>query len=712
MSNVTLTVQELKEQLEQYLNPVLSSRRTAFEPAQALADLTREQQEFVLHWVSVIVKTNSEMGYQFAAYAAQALRLMDYANVEAWLIHAMDTYDKRGLYPGCAEIHGVERYAELSQRGSESVAFEEIAWVLQSFLRGLSGRNLAIATASTTYTNTEMVYLPEKISIFNERQHNFKLYIATVVYLWAQNKFGTFTLRSHIPALSEVIGKFDDTEKARTLFHILETIRLNAYIANELDVMYREMMTLQHKLGEVKYPIEWQAYIDKLRSLPNDVSKTYEALYSLFGTTNRLPKHYCYQGEILIGETESRIEERRLQEKVQFQNALIDAKERQENRGAIKNPSVQKASNLDLRPRLSTAGDLIDFELTMDNQSVKLLPEVKTLVHSIFQDFGEIPDDYLSPTGNGGYQIDNGKKRAQDVSVGSPHEEGAYLYKEWDFRRQHYRKDWCVLRELDVHPQDTEFVRRTLLRYSHLIHDMRRSFEALRGEDKLLRKQKHGNDVDIDAVVEAFADDSAGLEMSDRLFVKLNRLDRDMAVVFMVDMSGSTKGWINEAEREALVLLCESLEVLGDRYAIYGFSGMTRKRCELYRVKTFDEAYDDNVKQRISGMTPQDYTRMGATIRHLTWLLRSVDARTKLLITLSDGKPDDYDGYRGEYGIEDTRQALIEAKNEGIHPYCITIDSQARDYLPRMYGAVNYVLVDEIRKLPLKVSDIYRKLTA
>jgi len=92
-------------------------------------------------------------------------------------------------------------------------------------------------------------------------------------------------------------------------------------------------------------------------------------------------------------------------------------------------------------------------------------------------------------------------------------------------------------------------------------------------------------------------------------------------------------------------------------------------------------------------------------------LLRNVEARTKLLITLSDGKPDDYDGYRGDYGIEDTRQALIEAKYEGVHPFCITIDKEARDYLPRMYGAVNYVVVDEVRKLPLKVSDIYRRLT-
>jgi len=152
---------------------------------------------------------------------------------------------------------------------------------------------------------------------------------------------------------------------------------------------------------------------------------------------------------------------------------------------------------------------------------------------------------------------------------------------------------------------------------------------------------------------------------------------------------------------------------LGDRYAIYGFSGMTRKRCEVYRVKRFNEPYSNLVQQRISGIKPQDYTRMGVAIRHLSELLNEVDARIKLLITLSDGRPDDYgDNYRGTYGIEDTRQALIEAKRNNIHPFCITLDTEAKDYLPHMYGAVNYIVIDEVRKLPLKVSDIYKKLTS
>ena len=208
-------------------------------------------------------------------------------------------------------------------------------------------------------------------------------------------------------------------------------------------------------------------------------------------------------------------------------------------------------------------------------------------------------------------------------------------------------------------------------------------------------------------------DRASGIEASERLFVQRQRTERNIAVMFMVDMSGSTKGWINACEREALVLLCEALEALGDRYAIYGFSGWTRKRCDIYRIKTFDEHYGEAVRGRIAGVEPRDYTRMGVAIRHLAGILNEVEARTRILFTLSDGKPDDFhDGYRGNYGIEDTRQALIEARQSGVHPFCVTIDEEARDYLPHMYGPASWVLIDDAGQLPLKTADVYRRLTS
>ncbi|MCK7582705.1 MAG: hypothetical protein MZV65_48845 [Chromatiales bacterium] len=246
---------------------------------------------------------------------------------------------------------------------------------------------------------------------------------------------------------------------------------------------------------------------------------------------------------------------------------------------------------------------------------------VRQLLTSIRLDFGEIPPEYLVPAGDGEYDPALYEDKTPDpdsVWQGVYHEEGASLYPEWDFGRQHYRKNWCVMREKDVPPVRDDFVAGVLQKYGGLVRHLRRTFEAMRDEDRLLKRQIHGDNVDFDALVEALADVRSGSEMSDRLFTRLHRTERNIAVVFMVDMSGSTKGWINDAERESLVLLCEALETLGDRYAIYGFSGMTRKRCELYRIKRIDEPYGEEVKARISGIRPQDYTRMGFAIRHLT----------------------------------------------------------------------------------------------
>jgi nitric oxide reductase NorD protein len=243
------------------------------------------------------------------------------------------------------------------------------------------------------------------------------------------------------------------------------------------------------------------------------------------------------------------------------------------------------------------------------------------------------------------------------------------------------------------------------------VNVLRKKFELLKREPKIQRRQKDGDDIDLDAVIEAFADVRAGISPTEGLFTRQDRSERNIAVLFLIDMSGSTKGWVNEAEKESLVLMAEALEALGDRYAVYGFSGMTRNRCDLYRVKGFDEPYAESVKRRIAGIEPKDYTRMGPFIRHATKILRSIDARTRLLITLSDGKPEDWDAYKGDYGIEDTRKALIEARDQGIHPFCVTIDKEAQSYLPHMYGEAGYIFIDDVRKLPNRITEIYRRLT-
>jgi nitric oxide reductase NorD protein len=680
-------------------------------PARELAEFPRARQDFVLRWVGVVGRSSHGMAFNFVSHVCHALRLMDEAGVEAWLLHCMDIYDTRGLYPAVAAFKDVEAFARDYHSRVTGLAFEEVAGVLEAFVHGLNGRRLKIDSDEQPWTDTETLHLPVSVSRFETRDENFQLYKAMVVHQWAQTWYGTWRAELH-----EELARYPDYEQVLARFHALETLRLDACIETALPGVYRQLQKLREHTDR-QLDGAWRSAAEVLKRPETTV---WDSLALLSGVIDSpLPPPAFYQGVLRPAAVEQ-VRRARIESDAQaFRVGLLRMQKELETPADADDEAAEvgevSEKRLPFELRKVPAGEMPDgftFEIELDGRPLPPPDNVKGVMASILQDLGDIPEDYLYAAGDGAYFAgDAGERSAEDVWKGTYHEEGAFLYNEWDYERQHYRKNWAVLRELEVTPRHDGFVADTLVKYRGLTAALRRTFEALRGEDKLLKKQPYGENIDIDALVEAWADARIGREMSDRLFTKMHKLERNIAVMFMVDMSGSTKGWINEAEREALVLLCESLETLGDRYAIYGFSGMTRKRCEVYRVKGFDDPYDEDVRGRISGITPKDYTRMGVTIRHLTRLLNAVEARTKLLVTLSDGKPDDYDTYRGAYGIEDTRQALIEAKRIGIHAFCITIDIEARDYLPHMYGAVNYAVIDEVRKLPLKVSDIYRRLT-
>jgi Mg-chelatase subunit ChlD len=318
----------------------------------------------------------------------------------------------------------------------------------------------------------------------------------------------------------------------------------------------------------------------------------------------------------------------------------------------------------------------LELDLKIDGASVTLPPEGLAAAQSLLQDLGEITPDLLVPAGPAEWKGDG---KAGGGKPGTLETHADALFDEWDYRRRAYRRQWCHVYLHQVGGGDTAYVPAVRARHAPLIRQLRRRFEAMRGEDRVLRRQADGQEVDMDALVAAIADRRGGAEPSPRLFCRRQRDERSLAAVFLVDMSGSTQGWVNDAEREALVLLCEALEMLDDRYAIWGFSGWTRTRCDLYRIKDFDEAYGAEVQARIAAIQPRDYTRMGPPIRFVTQRLLAEPARHRLLVTISDGRPDDFgDDYRSDYGIEDTRQALLEARRAGVRPFCITIDRDRR----------------------------------
>jgi len=702
--HASLSFDDINAYLEQHLEVEFTFLKTE-EPARIIAGLERADQDFILNWVRRVASLNIQLAYQFITYIVDAVAFMDKKIIEAWLLHAMDVYDQKGLYPAREVITNVERFIHHAHERTAGAVFDEKAGILMHFVHGLSGRKLELSEDQFAWTDTEKIYLPAIIGRLPSATDNFIIYKAMVAYHWAQSRFGTFRVR-----LSDVIARQADPQRFLALFHALETLRLDNCIQRELPGLFREMQRLRHELDEDENDTVWQ----QLRAELTDPQTTVQDVIAL--TETRLgdlptPSACFYRGTLQIDKVEACIDARIKKERTHLKSILRNLTE------DIKNQNQQDPSELqyELSEKISAdPHDWGEIEIKLDGQPMPLPEQARALTTSIIQDLGDIPPDYLTPAGPGEYDPTFFKQEEEDPDAvwrGSYHEEGALLYKEWDFKRQSYRKNWCAVREKDVMPLKNDFVADTLKKYSGFIKHLRKTFEAMRDEDKKLKRQAYGDGVDIDALVEALADARDGSEMSDRLFTRTHRSDRNIAVVFMVDMSGSTKGWINEAERESLLLLAETLETLGDRYAIYGFSGMARKRCEIYRIKTFDENYNDDVRGRIAGIEPKDYTRMGFAIRHLCKILNDVDAKTRILVTISDGKPDDYDHYRGEYGIEDTRRALIEARRDGIHPYCITIDKEGRDYLPHMYGPAAYTVLNEVTQLPLKVSDIYRRIT-
>jgi nitric oxide reductase NorD protein len=253
---------------------------------------------------------------------------------------------------------------------------------------------------------------------------------------------------------------------------------------------------------------------------------------------------------------------------------------------------------------------------------------------------------------------------------------------------------------------------------------------------ELYRKEKRlpdGAEHDLDAAIEALTDLRVGITPSEKVFWRQHKIDRDVAVAFLLDMSGSTGEAISrppesldasfertqrriiDVEKEAIVLMTDALETIGDRYGVYGFSGHGRDNVEFYVIKDLTEDFNIEVAKRFGRIGPLHATRMGPAIRHTTMKLRQEQSRAKFLFLISDGRPQDR-GYSQEssekdYAVQDTRMALIEARREGIHPFCLTVDKEGNDYLRKMMDDFSYEVLADVSLLPHRLPQLYRKLT-
>ncbi|MDR3435118.1 VWA domain-containing protein [Telmatospirillum sp.] len=289
----------------------------------------------------------------------------------------------------------------------------------------------------------------------------------------------------------------------------------------------------------------------------------------------------------------------------------------------------------------------------------------------------------------------------------------ALTYPEWHYRKKAYLPDYCRVicttasEEGETWQPSPETHRR--------IRQVRRQFEALRPRHEILRGQLDGPELDLEALIRARSDLRASGVGSDRVYQASRRQARDLAVLLLVDVSLSTDGWIDnrrilDVEKEALAVLANGLAACGDDHAILTFTSRRRDWVRLESVKDFDEPFSTLITRRIAALKPGFYTRIGAALRHAVKRLDERPNRHRLIILLTDGKPNDIDHYEGRYGIEDTRRAVQEARRAGVAVFGVTIDRRAQDYFPTLFGRGGYAIINHIARLPSALPTLYRHL--
>jgi nitric oxide reductase NorD protein len=293
---------------------------------------------------------------------------------------------------------------------------------------------------------------------------------------------------------------------------------------------------------------------------------------------------------------------------------------------------------------------------------------------------------------------------------------GGILYREWDEYAGRYRPDEVTVHARIAPDMEDSWATDVLRTYAPLVRQIRGRFAPLRAHRARLRAQRSGDELDLDACVAALVDLRRGHLPDDRLYRVTRPARRTLAIMLLVDVSGSTNApmadgrTVLEVERMTLLLASEALDELGDPYAVLAFSSSGRHDVRVDAVKTFADHDPGVVRRRISALTSERNTRLGAAVRHATAVLNAQRAERRLLLVLSDGQPNDIFGYQGSYAIGDSRRAVLEARASGVHPFCLTVDREEQEYLPHLFGTNGYRVLRDPGQLPAVLLQVVMQL--
>ena len=644
--------------------------------------------------------------------------------------------------------------------------------VLQLYCEGMTGTRLRVTAGEADQARLPMtrgleVLLPERVGHYAEYTENERWLIGALAHQLGFFEFGTAELAED--DLRAWFESFPNPVLARSLFIVLETGRVDWQLGHRyrgtavlLSWLKRDALAARPNpalLGDVGALMEaavrctLDVSVDALdapdaldvaarelhevtlalrgaRLKPTDTMVVVEQCYAVIEPFCRgqaasyLPRTVAYRGTydpahleltVRMMELEERLEDPTDGEELTSLSSLINPK----------NAEIEELSEGDLQDAmgefLTELEDAVADGKVEEEQLREGLEKLRTLAGD------EAPERYDGT---------------------------AYYYDEWDSVIGDYRRRWCTLFEIRDLEEDPAYVEDTVTEHASVASNVRRQLRMLRPER--LRKVKgvaEGEELDLERTVDALIDLKTGRTPSDDIYVQRQRKERDVAALFLIDMSASTDDRIPnpdeepipapdpeeyrdevldayyrkldardsarmriiDVEKQAVVLMANALEGLGDNYAVCGFSGYGRDRVEYFLCKDFDEPYNYAAKGRLGGIKPARSTRMGPPIRHATRALSATESRVKALIIISDGYPQDFDyGHdRNDrsYGIADTTKALAEARQRGITTFCLTVDQSGHDYLREMCPDQQYMVIQEIHDLPTQLSKVYQSLT-
>ncbi len=691
-----------------------------------LAGVAPDERRRLLRVLSVVLRDSPQTARSVAVALPQLLSQMD--------DEALVQFLARGLERHGADAQRLDGYLHLHSEASLSAVEELTDGVsllslyrpLSLYVRAHCGEAVQIRPGDgRAFTDGRHLYLPERLHHFGDARDEDALWIHAALAA-GHLEFGSMNIalenidgawpepRPEELPYERMIRAFDNTAIARALFGILEGARVRCAVRKTYPGMARRM----DGLGPLPGPDFGRTEVDiVLAGLAS----------SLLATEPGGASRPALVDELLTevhpdtwGSVRQSIEA--LQKLYPRLRAMLkDADEFERSPSMGLDPARMSAEDRAIEKRASEL--LTGLEQVADWEEARATARTEDGDGLGYTEVSEFLDRNQAPAGP--LRTDDADESTVNImhrDVDRARGERRWRYPEWDADLGDYKPDWVGVIEYHLAAGESDFVDSALAEYGGTIARLRRTFEAMRPDSLRPRRGlQDGDTLDMDAVLSARVARRAGVAGPTGLYRARRPAERSVSVAFLVDMSSSTNEHINTAgkriidvEREALVVAAEAVDALGDSMAIYGYSGFGREAVAFYVAKDFSEPYGPTVRERIGRMGWKLENRDGAAIRHAVHRLSSSPTKTKLLILLSDGKPLDggCSSYNNHYAQMDTRMALLEARKVGVHPFCITVDPHARDYLRRMYGSGGYTIIDSADELPARLPALYRQLTA